>query len=167
VKVVMSVTGEALQSLAMALGRVPSGLFILTARQGDRETGMLVSWVQQCSFDPPQLSLALRPDRDVVAWLTPGAGCTLNLLAEDQTNLLRHFGKGFSLDQPAFTGLAVERPEGEAPVLLDALGHLFCRVEARYPAGDHDLFIATAVGGRLLKEEGRPYVHVRKNGLRY
>ena len=36
-KVVMSVTGEALQSLAMVLGRVPSGLFILTARQGDRD----------------------------------------------------------------------------------------------------------------------------------
>src|SRR5262249_14596361 len=35
--------------LAAALGRVPSGLAILTIRNGDQETGMLVSWVQQCS----------------------------------------------------------------------------------------------------------------------
>ena len=42
--------------LAAALGRVPSGLYILTARHGDAETGMLVSWVQQCSFAPPLVS---------------------------------------------------------------------------------------------------------------
>ena len=56
-----------------ALGRVPSGLFILTARVGDRETGMLASWVQQCSFDPPQVSAAFARDRWVLDWLTDGA----------------------------------------------------------------------------------------------
>ena len=34
------------KSLAAALGRIASGLFILTARQGKAETGMLASWVQ-------------------------------------------------------------------------------------------------------------------------
>jgi len=43
-------------ALAAALGKVPSGLFVLTAKQGDAETAMLASWVQQCSFDPPQLT---------------------------------------------------------------------------------------------------------------
>ena len=57
---------DAAPDLFAALGRVPSGLFILTARHGHRETGMLASWVQQCSFDPPQLSLCLRRGRDMV-----------------------------------------------------------------------------------------------------
>ncbi len=35
-------------SLAAALGRIPSGLFVLTAGSGATETGMLASWVQQC-----------------------------------------------------------------------------------------------------------------------
>jgi flavin reductase (DIM6/NTAB) family NADH-FMN oxidoreductase RutF len=161
-------SGQAdLQGLAAALGRVPSGLFILTARQGERETGMLASWVQQCSFEPPQLSVAIRRDRDVTAWLADGAAFTLNLLAEGQTSLISHFGKGFALDEPAFTGLRVERPEGGAPVLADALGYLLCRVTGRFAAGDHDLFVAAVVGGRTLQPDGRPYVHVRKSGLRY
>jgi flavin reductase (DIM6/NTAB) family NADH-FMN oxidoreductase RutF len=158
--------GEMLKCLAGALGRVPSGLFIVTVRNGTQETGMLASWVQQCSFEPPQLTCAIRRDRPLLAWLTPGAPLTLNVLDEDQTDLLVHFGKGFELGQPAFSGLDVERPEGAAPVLLDALAYLDCRVVARHPTGDHDLVVVRAVAGRVLGE-GKPMVHIRKNGLRY
>jgi flavin reductase (DIM6/NTAB) family NADH-FMN oxidoreductase RutF len=164
----MSAPGdESLQALALALGRVPSGLFILTARHGPHETGMLVSWVQQCSFEPPQVSVALRHSRDCLDWLRDGACFTLNILAEGQSGLISHFGKGFALDEPAFTGLNVDRHEGRAPVLLDALGHLDCRVASRIPCGDHELLIGAIVGGRLHQPEARPWAHVRKNGLRY
>jgi flavin reductase (DIM6/NTAB) family NADH-FMN oxidoreductase RutF len=153
--------------LALALGRVPSGLFILTARQAERETGMLASWVQQCSFDPPQLTVCIRRDRDVVAWLTAGAPFTVNIVAEGQQGLIGHFGKGFTLDEPAFTGLQVERPDGEAPVLRDALGYLLCRVAGRHLAGDHKLIVGAIVGGGMNLPDARPRVHIRKNGLRY
>jgi flavin reductase (DIM6/NTAB) family NADH-FMN oxidoreductase RutF len=151
---------------AGALGRVPSGLFVVTARSGEQETGMLASWVQQCSFDPPQVSVAVRRDRDVVAWLTPGAALTVNILDATQTDMIVHFGRGFPPAAPAFEGLDVERPGGAPPVLTDSLAYLECRVVERLPAGDHDLFIARIVGGRVLSE-GQPMVHVRKSGLHY
>jgi flavin reductase (DIM6/NTAB) family NADH-FMN oxidoreductase RutF len=156
-----------LQNLAMALGRVPSGLYILTARHESQETGILVSWVQQCSFDPPQITVAVRQGREVLTWLTVGSTFALNLLGESQSNLISHFGKGFTLDQPAFNGLNLERGEGKPPVLADTLGHLECRVVSRHPCGDHELLIAAIVAGRLHQAEGKPFVHVRKNGLRY
>ena len=53
-------------ALAAALGRIPSGLFVLTATSGGAETGMLASWVQQCSFDPPQVTVAVNKERDVL-----------------------------------------------------------------------------------------------------
>jgi flavin reductase (DIM6/NTAB) family NADH-FMN oxidoreductase RutF len=158
--------GEAMKGLAGALGRIPSGLFILTVRHGADETGMLASWVQQCSFEPPQVTAAVRADRDVLAWLTPAAPFALNVLDEDQTDLLVHFGKGFALGEPAFGGLDVQRPEGAAPLLCDALAYLDCRVAARHAAGDHFLIVGSVVAGRVLGE-GKPMVHVRKNGLRY
>ena len=37
------------KELAAPLGRIASGVFILTARHGTEETGMLSSWVQQCA----------------------------------------------------------------------------------------------------------------------
>ncbi len=151
---------------AGALGRVPSGLFVVTARSGEQETGMLASWVQQCSFDPPQVSVAVRRDREVVAWLTPGAALTVNVLDSTQTDMIVHFGRGFPPGAPAFVGLDVERPNGAPPVLSDALAYLECRVTDRLPAGDHDLFIARVVDGRVLSE-GQPMVHIRKSGLHY
>jgi len=151
---------------AAPLGRVPSGLFILTAVHGPHETGMLVSWVQQCSFDPPRVSVALKPERQVSAWMRDGAAFTLNLIADDR-KLLGHFARGFDVGEPAFTGLSVERAAGEGPVLNDALGHLLCRVASRVSAGDHDLILATVVGGRMHQPDGKPATHVRKSGQRY
>src|SRR5450755_3545408 len=89
-----------LRGMAAALGRVPSGLFIVTARRGEAETGMLASWVQQCSFEPPQLSMCLRRGRDMNAWLEVGAPFTVNILQEDSTDLIAHFGRGFGVDEP-------------------------------------------------------------------
>jgi flavin reductase (DIM6/NTAB) family NADH-FMN oxidoreductase RutF len=127
---------------------------------------MLASWVQQCSFEPPRLSVALSRGREVSAWLTEGAAFTLNILDDTQTDMIVHFGRGFALGQPAFEGLEIERcPEG-GPVLSEALAYLECRVVARHPAGDHDLLIGEVLRGRLLGE-GQPMVHVRKSGAHY
>ncbi len=152
--------------LEAALGRVPSGLFVVTARQGDRETGMLASWVQQCSFDPPLVSLAVQPARYLATLLPDGAAFVVNILAHGQKELFKHFGKGFGPDEPAFAGLDLDRtPEG-VPVLRAALAHLDCRVAGRCPAGDHELLIGRIVAGRL-HDDATPAVHVRKSGMRY
>jgi flavin reductase (DIM6/NTAB) family NADH-FMN oxidoreductase RutF len=127
---------------------------------------MLVSWVQQCSFHPPRISLALQPGRPVSGWLVEGATFTLNILDDTQTDMVAHFGKGFGLHEPAFEGLEVDHAAGAAPVLTEALAFLDGRVVSRYSAGDHDLVIAEATAGRLLGE-GHPLVHVRKSGFHY
>jgi len=157
---------DAPKPLSAALGRIPSGLFILTVRRGEAETGMLASWVQQCSFEPPCISLAIQHGRDIAGWLTEGSWFTLNILDDTQTDMIVHFGRGFGLDQPAFVGLEIERPESGGPVLDEALAYLECRVVGHCATGDHDLFIGECVRGRLLSE-GHPMVHVRKGGFHY
>jgi flavin reductase (DIM6/NTAB) family NADH-FMN oxidoreductase RutF len=157
---------EARRQLAATIGRIPSGLFILSARRGQAETGVLTSWVQQCSFAPPQISVALQRDRPIIAWLTEGAPFTLNILDDSQTDMIAHFGRGFALDEPAFEGLEVERPESGAPVLQEALAYLQCRITGRCPVGDHELFLAEVLSGKVLNE-GQPMIHIRKSGFHY
>jgi flavin reductase (DIM6/NTAB) family NADH-FMN oxidoreductase RutF len=152
--------------LASALGRIPSGIFVLTVGRDGVETGMLASWVQQCSFDPPQVSVAIRRDREIVSLLGIGTAFTLNILEAAQTDMIVHFGRGFALGQDAFTGIEVRREPPKGPVLAEALGYLECRLVNRIPAGDHDLFLGRVVSG-ALQEEGQPMVHIRKNGLHY
>jgi len=154
------------KQLAAALGRIPSGLFILTIKQGSVETGLLASWVQQCSFDPPMVSIAIQPNRPVAALLKEGAPFTLNLLEEGQTDMIAHFGKGFAPEEDAFVGLEVERGGPGGPVIKESLAVLECEMKTRVKGGDHDLFLAEIRAGRLF-DEGRPMVHIRKNGFHY
>src|SRR5438874_8895291 len=138
--------------LASALGRIPSGIFVLTLARDGVETGMLASWVQQCSFEPPQISVAIRRDREIVSLLGEGAPFTLNILEAAQTDMIVHFGRGFALKEDAFAGLDVQRDRANGPVLTEALGYLECEVAGRFNGGDHDLFLGRVLGGALLDE---------------
>lgn len=153
-------------ALAAALGRIPSGLFILTARAGGAETGRLVSWVQQCSFDPPQVTIAVNKSGGVLEWLAPGSLFVLNVIPEGGKALVAHFGKGFAPNEPAFDGLDVRRDGETPPVLLAAHAYLVCRVVSCVDVGDHELVIGRVTAGGVL-HDGKPTVHTRKNGLRY
>jgi flavin reductase (DIM6/NTAB) family NADH-FMN oxidoreductase RutF len=152
--------------MAAALGRVPSGLFIITAASGDQTTGMLASWVQQCSFTPPQVSFAIQRNRPVIGWLGDGAPFVVNILDDTQTDMIAHFGRGFDLGVPAFTDLEIEPSSVGPPILKEVLAYLECRVSGRFSAGDHDLIIGRVIAGRVLAE-GQPMVHLRKSGLHY
>jgi flavin reductase (DIM6/NTAB) family NADH-FMN oxidoreductase RutF len=154
------------KQLQAALGRIVSGMFVITARREPGETGMLASWVQQCSFDPPLVSVALRKGREIASWLPEGAPFVVNILDDTQTDMLIHFGRGFSEKEDAFADVEVERVDGSPPIIKDALAFLHCRVTGRCSTGDHELIIGQVVSGRLLGE-GHPMVHVRKSGGHY
>jgi len=141
-------------------------MFIVTIRHGDEETGMLASWVQQCSFDPPQVSIAVKHGRWLADWLTQGAALVVNILDDAQTDMIVHFGRGFAPGEAAFNGLEIERSPSNTAVLSDALAYLECQVQSSLSTGDHDLYIARVVGGRVLNE-GHSMVHIRKSGLHY
>jgi flavin reductase (DIM6/NTAB) family NADH-FMN oxidoreductase RutF len=154
------------KQLASALGRIPSGLFVLTARNGQLETGMLASWIQQSSFNPPMITVAIKSGREILSWLSVGSSFTVNILDDSETDMIVHFGRGFALGEPAFNGLEIDRPEGGAPVLGEALAYLECTVVSRQTTGDHELLVGQAARGRVLSE-GHPMVHVRKSGFHY
>lgn len=154
------------KNLAAALGRIPSGLYILTLKRGDISTGMLASWVQQCSFQPPRITVGVKQGREVLGQLEPGSLFTLNQLEEGQTDLVAHFGRGFSWGAESFEGLPVDRDAPSGPVLQEALAVLECQASAHWVAGDHVLVLADVKAGRML-DEGHPMVHIRKNGFHY
>jgi flavin reductase (DIM6/NTAB) family NADH-FMN oxidoreductase RutF len=152
--------------LAAVLGQIPSGLFILTIRHGDQETGMLASWVMQAGFEPPSLTVAVKQGRDVANWLSASAPFVLNIIGETHKPLISHFGRGFETGEPAFEGLNVVRTPGNLPALADALGYMECRPLGHVDSGDHRIFLAEIVSAQS-NGEGKPYIHLRKNGLRY
>jgi flavin reductase (DIM6/NTAB) family NADH-FMN oxidoreductase RutF len=152
--------------IAQVLGRIPSGLFVVTVRRGDDETGMLASWVMQAGFEPPMVSVAVRRERYLADWLTGGSPFVVNVLADGHKDLLKHFGRGFEPHEPAFDGLEVSRCPRGVVVLSGTLGHLECTPTAHCDSGDHRIFLGQVIAAKLRSDSG-PAVHVRKNGLKY
>jgi flavin reductase (DIM6/NTAB) family NADH-FMN oxidoreductase RutF len=160
-------TAAAEAALLAVLGRIPSGIFILTARRGQDETGMLASWVMQAAFHPPGISVAVAHGRYLADWLSEGSPFVLNVVAEHQKGLLKHFGRGFPPGSPAFEGLELLRdPRGVAILAEGTLGHLCCNVRSYADSGDHRLFIADVIEGQLTSEAAA-MVHHRKSGAHY
>jgi 3-hydroxy-9,10-secoandrosta-1,3,5(10)-triene-9,17-dione monooxygenase reductase component len=155
-------------SLYKALGRVPSGVFILTARlPGDRPAAMMASWVQQASFSPPAVCVAIGKDRPVRAAMGPGGRFALSILGESDSPLLKKYARGIPPGADPFEGVNVRQAASGLPVLADALAWLDCQV--RHVAdfgGDHDLIIASVAAGDLMKD-GTPFTHVRGSGAHY
>lgn len=149
-----------------ALGRVVSGIYIVTVGNGETENGMLASWVQQCAFEPLMVSVAVARVRPIEPLLGDDAPFTVHILGEEDKALMKHFARGFAPGEPAFEGLRVERSDDGSPVLADALGYLQCRVRSRCSAGDHHLILGEVLGGELTRT-GSPMTHIRKAGTNY
>jgi flavin reductase (DIM6/NTAB) family NADH-FMN oxidoreductase RutF len=155
------------KSFDPVLGRVPSGIFILTVGTGARATGMLASWVMQAGFEPPMVSVAVKQGRYVCDWIAAGEPFVLNLVGESQTKFLKHFGKGFQPGEPAFEGLVITHCARGVPILKDCLGHMECEPVRHVDSGDHRIFLAKVARGKLCDAEEKPMIHVRKSGANY
>lgn len=156
---------ESKAQVARAIGQVPSGCFVMTASHGSRATGILASWVQQASFEPPMVTAAVKHGRPIQELIDASGHFVLNHISENPLAMFRHFGRGFKLEESAFDGLSTQiDPAGI--IIQDCLGHLSCRVVSSIDAGDHRVYVAEVVGASF-KDGGRPYVHLRSNGLQY
>lgn len=169
---------DVVDATAAALGRIPSGLFIVTwravdaaAASGGVDRGMLASWVMQGGFEPPMVTLAIAPDRDLVAAIDQCLPFVVNVLGESQRPLLARFGRPPAPGQDPFAGLDLDRTPSGAVALAGAAAWLECRAVSQTgggggAAGDHCIILSRVVAAGAAPER-QPLVHLRRNGLRY
>lgn len=157
-----------MDNIGAALGRIPSGLFIVTACYEDRREGMLASWLQQASFEPPMVTLALKKNRGLRLLIESAEHFAVTILGQDDGDLMKPFFKPPGPDEDSFAGLNIEECEfaAGAPVLLDAHAWLACELVESLTAGDNVLYLAEVVGGKQLKKD-TPKTHVRTSGFKY
>ena len=155
--------------LDKALGRLSGGLYVVTARQDERASAMVASWVSQASFDPPGITVAVAKDRAIEALLQVGDRFVLNILREDNyQDLMRHFLKRFPPGADRFAGVnTLDGVANGGPVLGDALAFLGCRVSQRMEGPDHWIIYGEVEQGNVSDTEARTAVHHRKVGNHY
>jgi flavin reductase (DIM6/NTAB) family NADH-FMN oxidoreductase RutF len=152
------------KEVGKALGRIPSGLFIVTAKYEDQEDAVLASWVNQSSFEPPEITVALAQIRSTRLLIEASQAFIVNILGKETNELMKHFFK--SHDGSVFDGLKTRKGIDGIRILSDAVAYLECRLADGVVSGDHVVYFGEVVGGKMLKG-GEPSVHIRDNGFNY
>ncbi|MGE0201305.1 MAG: flavin reductase family protein [Candidatus Melainabacteria bacterium] len=150
-------------SIAFPLGRIASGLYVVTAGGGANKTGMLASWVMQAGFEPPAIAMAISPEREMYRLIQETQRFSINILGKDNTGMMKTFGK-YTPDQ--FTDL----PHTETQYgvnLTDTIGVLHVTLQNIIPVGDHHLVTGLVEDGETFHAESESFVHLRKSGFNY
>lgn len=149
-----------------AVGKIPSGLFIVTSSKDDQIDGFLASWIQQMSFEPLLLSIAIKPGRPCFDFITESGHLTINVIGKSGSGLLKHFWSGYDPNNNPFDELA-HQPANQAGVILDgAMAAIECQVREVLEPGDHNILVAEVTHCHSLQEDEN-MIHVRKSGLDY
>jgi len=152
--------------LARALGRIPSGVYVVSTLHADTAVAFVGSFVQQVAFEPPTLVLAVAHDRMQLPDLRKTGRFALSILGAGDQALMSPFMKRAATGLAPFDGLAVGLTASGLTVLESALAWLDCRISDERAAGDHTVLFGIVEEARVLRE-GEPRVHLRKSGLAY
>jgi flavin reductase (DIM6/NTAB) family NADH-FMN oxidoreductase RutF len=152
--------------VARALGRIPSGLFIVTTLENGRPSGFLGSFLMQVGFEPPTLCIAIGKSRPQLADIRASGRFAISVLDPKSRPLMAPFARKSPDGASPFDGIALSKTPAGLAALSDALAWLECRVVGEHATGDHVVVFGEVTAGDVARE-GEPCTHVRKNGLSY
>jgi flavin reductase (DIM6/NTAB) family NADH-FMN oxidoreductase RutF len=128
-------------------------IWVLTAHHEGRDNGQVATWIMPATLVPdrPRLVAVLSPQNFTHDLIALSGRFVLNLLAEDQADLLPHFGLASGRQVDKFAGAEPRRsPEG-IPVLDGCCGWAECRIVSSLDIGDRIVYVAD-----ILAQEIRP-----------
>src|ERR671937_2753025 len=75
------------------LWKMPSGLYIVGSRSGERRNGMTLNWATQLGFDPKLIGISVEHGALTHELISEGAVFSLNILDREDRAIVRKFTK--------------------------------------------------------------------------
>ena len=153
------------EKIGPALGKLPSGVYIVTSVMDGEEIGMLASFVEQAGFEPPMITVAVSSGRRLVTAIEQSRLIGINVLGDEDARLMKPFTQPDN--NSPFAELELDENEYSIPQLSEALAFLACRITGKIEGGDHTIYAAEVIDGILNDPAREPMVRIRKNGFQY
>ena len=154
---------------AAAVGFIPSGLFIVAVY--DQKTkisdGYLASWIQQISFSPLMVGLAIKPGRPAYELIKAGNPFAINIVGEHDKSFMKHFWKGYDPAQNPFMELPHHFGKFNGLLLDQAKAAIECVMTSSIQPADHEIIFAEVKASHIMNIESKSMVHLRKSGTEY
>ncbi|OUQ77731.1 flavin reductase [Flavonifractor sp. An100] len=130
------------------------GLFVLTARQGDKDNGCIINTACQVTESPNRITIAVNKSNLTHDMVLATGQFTLSILSQEAPfSLFQRFGFQSGRDVDKFDGYqehAVRGDNGILRVTQGACAWLSCKVVSTLDLGTHTLFLADVEDGDLL-----------------
>ncbi len=137
---------------------LPQGVFVITAKAGEKKNGMTAAWVSQVSFKPALVGVAIAPARYTFGIIEEGGYFCVNALSKEQVELAKFFGFKSGRKVDKFENVEHFEAANGSPVLKDAYAYLECKVQSRCETGDHVFFVGEVVDGKELNTQAEPLI---------
>jgi flavin reductase (DIM6/NTAB) family NADH-FMN oxidoreductase RutF len=132
------------------------GLFVVTARRGEKDNGCITNTVAQVTSDPNRITVAVNKSNFTCDMIRETGVFTASVIAQNATfDLFRRFGFQSGRDTDKFEGFgAVRRAENGTLIVTEGTNAwISARVEEMIDLGSHMLFIAQVEDMEVLSGE--------------
>ena len=138
-----------------AFFKLSYGLYVVSARSGEKKYGCIVNTLQQVTAEPPMLSVAV--DKNSVtakAILDSGRFCGTVLTETADLHLIGTFGFKNSEAVDKFAAFSTKEDENNIPYLTEhAAARYSCEVAGTLDLGTHILIIGKVTEAEILSDE--------------
>lgn len=132
-----------------AMARVPAGVVVVSARQGDEYRGLTASSLVSVSLDPPLVAVALEHSSATRSAVLETKAFNVSVLTRRQEFIADSLaGRAPAID-PHWRTLPHRLGSNGIPLLDGCAAWLECRLVASHTAGDHDICLGAVEAAQV------------------
>lgn len=155
------------ERIGSAIGRMASGVYVVTVQDENGKDGMLATWVTQAAFSPPMLTVTVNKERPILSRLSKGSKATINVLAKSNSDIFKNFVKPFTEGMDRFEGLETIDNKGFPPSFANCISSMLLEIANVVESGDHMIIVGEVKDGHMHNKDLEPMVHLRRDGFQY
>lgn len=138
-----------------AMYRLSYGLFVVTAKEGEKDNGCITNTVMQVTSSPNRISLAVNKENYTHDMILHTGKFSVSVISEQASfDLFQHFGFQSGKDKDKFEDFQnVQRKENGLYVITEGTNAwLSAKVIQSIDLGSHTLFLAEVEDGEVISE---------------
>lgn len=149
-----------------ALNKLTYGLFILTAREDEKDNGCIVNTVTQVTTSPNRITVAINKNNYTCKMISKTGKFNVSVLTQNSKfNTYKNWGFQSGAEVDKCEGISFKRAENGVIYITDECNaYISARVISATDLGTHILFLAEVCDAEILsEEESVTYSYYHKN----
>ncbi len=154
-----------------AFFKLSYGLYIISAKKGDKKNGYVGNTVFQVTAEPPQVAVSCNKDNFSSEFIAESGAFSISVLKQNaSSDIIGLFGYQSGKDVDKFEKVDHIIGESGSPIVLeDCVAWFDCKLVTQFDVGSHIIFVGEILANDLTDSESLPltYAHYRdvKKGL--